>query len=178
MQDPREVLGLPPAELPQGTTSLPNFNELPEVQTIQSKQHYRTPPPEADYEIRQYPIEVQTAIRAWWPYTWGRQSQHLGCAILTIHALVAHIDAATKAELALMKAQAVQKSATFSEEFAQWQKECQLRKVWIESKAAEWRKRVGERAANVGIWDKYVEEARVAMQDAKATSAPPRPRKS
>ncbi len=178
----------PPPELPEGSTSLPPLDTWwgaePQIRAPSQIQE-TLPPASFEYlepQILQYTPEVQEVIRAYLPRVWGTPSTYTNVTILSLPALLEHIEAATKADAKLVKAERIRASVVKSDvdlkhsaAFAAWQSECQMRNAWIEEKAGEWRKRIAERTAAMSKWNEYVEAARIEYQSAKATTAPPRP---
>jgi hypothetical protein len=186
MQEPPNFWEPPAQGFEQGSTNLPNVDLNANVPPgPQVPEHFLRPHGEALVEMAQYPPETQRAIHAYWPTIWGRHSQYTGKYVLSIPALLMHIDGVTQAALSQdtlsreerkrnLEARRAQDTAR-GEAVVIWQKECAARNAWIESKNKEWRDRVAARKEAVANWDKYVDEARREYQDAKATKAPPRP---
>lgn len=117
---------------------------------------------------------------------WGKASSHLdGAAINSWPALFMH---ARGEENSVVKNQRMEErqgrnerrkarasKEQFGTDWLAWQGQCSQRNAWIESLAAEWRKRVSARKAAMAEWDLHVTEARIAFNAAKATQAPPQP---
>lgn len=197
-QQPAQVqpfdLGAPPADLPFGSTNLPNTSStMPSIEELQQQQERliaEGPYARPDFQV--LPAAQQEVVVAWWPHIWMKQSEYLdGKFVTTIPGLLMHAEAAQKdykkKQREQEKADAVtrrenkeqreQRDVEFSEHFLAWQNECAQRKAWVEAKCAEWRKRVAMKKEAMLQWETYVEEARLDYQNAKATPVPPRPQR-
>jgi hypothetical protein len=175
-------LGAPPAELPHGSTNLPSFTHGQDVvdQNWNRQPIPAQPLPNIDYEkpfgvyaeqLVQFAPEMQEAIRSWWPHIFGKTSVYTNKVVFSVAEVVEHINAANKEATHHRKADTdLHGSAVWI-----WQKECGLRKQWIESKKSEYQRRQAEAQKAIAAWDAYVAEAKLDYQNAKATPKPPRP---
>lgn len=144
-----------------------------------------SPEVEASLEAQMPSDEARYMARKYFK-DWGKQSPHLdGVAIVTWAALMIHArgeeqSTVKTARLEDMQSKTERRKARasreqFGTEWLAWQAQCSQRNAWIEGLSAEWRNRVAQRKVNMAQWDAYVDEARIAFQNAKATPAPPQP---
>lgn len=130
--------------------------------------------------------ETRYMWRKYYPTSWGKPSPHIDAgmimtaAALMIHARGEEQSSAKQVRIEYMESKTERRKARasrerFGTEWLAWQGECARRNAWIESLAAEWRKRVSARKAAIAEWDKHVSEARMAFNAAKVTQAPPQP---
>lgn len=132
--------------------------------------------------------ETRYMWRKYYPIAWGKPSPHVDAimimtgAALMMHARGEEAASAKQVRLDYMDSRTERRKARasreqFGAEWLAWQAQCAQRNAWIESLAAEWRKRVNARKAAMAEWDKHVSEARNAFNAGKATQAPPQPMK-
>lgn len=170
-------MGAPPAELPQGSSNLPTFDNLPPVET-REVDIMQAPNAEWRLQIAQLSEDQQKLIYAWWPRAWNRQSKYLdkNPFILSLPALLMHIEAAAEDESRAHRGHKKQEREARASSYIAWTNECTSRLQWIEGKKQEWDRRVKEAKAARAKWDKYVEEAREEYKAAKLTPVPARPK--
>jgi hypothetical protein len=170
-------LGAPPPELPQGSTNLPWFSELPETQTRDVDVMVE---PNAVWleQIRGYPEDQQALMKAWWSRAWNRPSQYLdGKVVLSLSGLLLHIEGAAKHEALERKSAQTQHGSEFAGDYIEWTKQCAARLAWIESKNEAWRDAVARAAEARMQWAAFIDAARKEYKAAKATPVPPRPKR-
>jgi hypothetical protein len=174
-------MGAPPAELPEGSSNLPWFNELPETPTRSPAPapSDETPSPEMLLQIQQHTPEQQALMLEWWPRAWNKPSKYLDNKyVWNLTALLMHIEEASKEERKSRKQTATKVMSEHGAAYVAWTQECSLRLQWIESKNSEWRRRVAEKEKAMAQWDVYVAQARDEYRAARATATPPRPVRS
>jgi hypothetical protein len=169
-------LGAPPAELPQGSSNLPAFDAMPEMQT-REVDVMQEPNEFWLTHIKGYPPDQQKLMLAWWPRAWNRPSPYLprNSPVLTLPGLLIHIEGASKDEARSQRGQKKEQRGAFASAYVAWQKQCVLRLQWIEAKKQEWDRRVKLAKAAHAQWEAFVAEARDEFKAAKAVPPPTRP---
>lgn len=126
--------------------------------------------------------------RKYFPIAWGKPSPHLDGGIVNSDVgLMVHAGGEEKArgsnaiieerEGRNAKRKRQVANAEQSAEWVVWHRVCTERKAAIEAASAEWRKRVAQRNKWMAESSLYVEEARVALQNAKLVPVPLQPGK-
>lgn len=157
----------PPPIYPEGTSGLPDLHgSQPNAQQLQ--------------EINAHNDAQRAILLEWWSYCYGKHSNLLGRTVLNCADVLEHAHKHMNQPTVV----STEQTSSFSERWNQWREQCVLRKAWIAHHKAELDKRKQEMADALKAmeetkrtWEAYVEVAKRDYEKAKATPAPPQPKR-
>lgn len=173
-------LGAPPPELPQGTSSMPDFGAFPQPTIRTPEDGMKEPLGEWKLLVAQLTPDQQAQALEWWPKIWNRPSPHLdGKLVLSLPGLFMHIEGERKRtrprSRTVVSLQREADSAEFIKKLNEYHEQCRLRQQWIKEQQQAWKDAIQARDAAMRQWDNHVDQLRARYQAAKDFPAPTRP---